>query len=253
MPTRKIPRFMISSRREACWACAEAATRKNAAARQVKNRIIGHSFAQYQTTADIEQRIVFAKEVFAIIRLTVFGYRACDAKRKRKRLHFAAVFPDQICSGASSDHFAFELLKSLPRLVLAIVHEPDGRIRRHGPADDRLGVFADRLIDVICAIVLAADGPFEADRRHRAGTDFLITVSLGPLGSDRLLLDCGFFRIAMGFRLIEDAGDGRQRMIGWVALTQNSTLRSTQPAGSEPRRQRRVPFLALEYGSVLSV
>src|SRR6202165_2747357 len=248
MPTRKVPRFTISSRREACWACAEPVTRKNAAARQVKNRIIGLSFAQYQTTADIEQRIVFAKELIAIIRLTAFGYRACDEKRKRERLHFAAVFPDQICSGASSDHFALELLKSLPRLVLAIVHEPDGRIRRHGPADDRLGVFADRLIDIICALGLAADGPFETDRRHRAGTDFPVTVSLGPLGSDRLLPHCGFFRIAMGCRWIEDAGDGRQRMIGWVALTQNFNLRSTQPAGSEPRRQCRVPFLALDCG-----
>src|ERR1700738_1048944 len=152
MPTRKIPRFTISSRREACWACAEAVTRKNAAVRQGKNRIMGLFFPQYQPTADIEQRIVFAKELIAIIRLAAFGYRACHAKRKRERLHFAAVFPDQICSGASSDQFAFELLKSLPRLVLAIVHEPDGRIRRHGPADDRLGVFAESLIAAICAL-----------------------------------------------------------------------------------------------------
>src|SRR5260370_41925542 len=114
-------------------------------------------------------------------------------------LNFAAVFPDQICSGAESDHFAFEPLKSLPRLVLAIVHESDGRIPRHRPADDRPRVFADRLIDIICAIVLAADGPFEADRRHRAGTDFLITVGFDPLVSNRLLPDLEVLPLALGF------------------------------------------------------
>src|ERR1700737_5351262 len=100
-----------------------------------------------------------------------------------ERLHFPAVFPDQIRCGASSNHFALELLKSLPRLALAIVHELDCRVTRHWPADDRCGILADRLVHIIFAIVLAADGPFETDRFHGAGTDFRGRVRLGALRS----------------------------------------------------------------------
>src|SRR3977135_833279 len=139
-----------------------------------------------------------------------------------ERLNFAAVFPDQICSSASSNHFVFELLKSPPRLALAIVHELDGRIPRHWPADDRRGIFADRLVHKTSALVLAPHGPFETDRFYGAGTDFRVTISLDQLRSDRPLFSRGLFRLAMGLRLILNAGDGRERVISRVALTQNS-------------------------------
>src|SRR5689334_24801116 len=42
MPTLNVPRPMISSRREGCWACADAAAR-NSAARQDRKRNIGLS------------------------------------------------------------------------------------------------------------------------------------------------------------------------------------------------------------------
>src|SRR4030081_2366894 len=146
-----------------------------------------------------------------------------DAMRWIERLNFAAVLPDQICSSASSNHFVFELLKSPPRLALATVHELDCRIPRHWPADRGRGIVADRLVHIIFAIVLAAHGPFETDRFYGAGTDFRVTVSLDQLRSDRPLFSRGLFRLAMGLRLILNAGDGRERVISRVALTQNST------------------------------
>src|ERR1700757_944912 len=38
MPTRNVPRFRISSSRDGCWACAEAATRRNVATRHDRTR-----------------------------------------------------------------------------------------------------------------------------------------------------------------------------------------------------------------------
>src|SRR3981081_3154382 len=92
-------------------------------------------------------------------------------------LNFAAVFPAQIGSSPSSNHFVFELLKSPPRLAFATVHELDGRIPRHWPADDRRGISADRLVHKIFAIVLAAHGPFETDRFYGAGNQLRVTIS----------------------------------------------------------------------------
>jgi hypothetical protein len=52
----------------------------------------------------------------------------------------------------------------------------------------------------------------------------VIAIGLNQLGSNRLFLDRSLLRLGMGFRLIEDAGDGRQRVIGRVALTQSFSL-----------------------------
>src|ERR1700726_1020711 len=153
------------------------------------------------------------------------------------RLHFAAVLADEICSGGAAGHFALELFKSPPRLVLAIVHEPDGRIAGHWPTGNRHGILANRLIDVIIAGALAAGGPFEPDRRHRTGTDLRVAVGLAQLRRERLVLDHGFFRLAMGFGLFENAGNGRKRIVGGVALTQNLGLRIEQ-RGRELRYRR---------------
>ena len=58
---------------------------------------------------------------------------------------------------------------AMPRGGLVVIDKPDRCILRHRSGDDRTGL-ADGLIDVIVAAGLA-DRPFEADRRHRPGTD----------------------------------------------------------------------------------
>src|SRR6266851_2673878 len=148
-------------------------------------------------------------------------------------LYLAGVFADQIRRGGSSGHFALEVLKSLPGLAFAIVNELDGGITGQWPADDRHGILADRLIHIILVMTVAADRPFESDRCNRARTDLLITTGLDQFGGDRLFLDCGFFRLAMEQRLIEDAGDSRERMISRVAFTHNLSLQITQYTGTE--------------------
>src|SRR5258708_14569993 len=91
------------------------------------------------------------------------------------RLHFAGVFADQFRRGASSGHLVFELLKSLPRLALAIVDEPDRGISRQRPADNRRGILANRFVDKLLVISLAADHPFETNRCTGSWPDLLIT------------------------------------------------------------------------------
>src|SRR5258708_20171793 len=81
---------------------------------------------------------------------------------------------------------------------------------------------------------LAADRPFETDRGNGAGADLLIATGLHHFGGDRLFLNRGLFRLAMVSRLIEDARNGSEHVIGRVASTQNfglQLLRDTQ----EPR------------------
>src|SRR6202023_1312282 len=124
--------------------------------------------------------------------------------------------------------FSLALVKPPPPLLPPIVHEPDGRIAGHWPTGNRHGILANRLIDVIIAGALAAGGPFEPDRRHRTGTDLRVAVGLAQLRRERLVLDHGFFRLAMGFGLFEYAGNGRKRLVGGVALTQHLGLRSAQ-------------------------
>src|SRR5580692_5596708 len=141
-----------------------------------------------------------------------------------EQLHFAAVCPDKIArGGAVSGHLAFQELEPPSRLAFAIVNEFDRGVPGQRPAQDRPGNRADRLIDVIFAIVLAADRPSETNRFDRAGTGFRVALGLNRLRIDRLSLNRDRFRLAMGCRLIEDAGDGRERIIGRVAVAQTST------------------------------
>ena len=95
--------------------------------------------------------------------------------------------------------FRFCLLESLLRLARAIVHKPDRLLRRQRTADDRRGILADRLVDKIFVIGLAANRPPEADRGHRAGADFRIAFGLDRFGRSRLLLDRGPARARDGF------------------------------------------------------
>src|SRR5229473_4968946 len=158
------------------------------------------------------------------------------------RLHFAGVFADQFRRGASSGHLVFELLKSFPRLALAIVDEPDRGISRQRSDDNRRGILANRFVDKVFVMSLAADRPFETDRGNGAGTDFPITTGLHHFGGDRLFLNRGLFRLAMVSRLIEDARNGREHAIGRVAFAQNfglQILRDTQEEG--------IPLLAPSF------
>jgi hypothetical protein len=49
-------------------------------------------------------------------------------------------------------------------------------------------------------------------------------------------------------RLIQDAGDSRERMIGRVAFTHSHSLQMMQYAGTGASLSAPVPFLALECG-----
>ena len=71
---------------------------------------------------------------------------------------------------ACAAHFALDSLEfQRARLALAVVDELDRGFLREGTGDDGLGVLADRLVDIIFAVIRAADRPFEADFRDRAG------------------------------------------------------------------------------------
>jgi hypothetical protein len=72
-----------------------------------------------------------------------------------------------------------------------------------------MGIFADGLIHEVLANALAADGPFDAYGFHGTGTNLRITVSFDPAGSIGPFINNGLFKLAMGARVIENAGDGR--------------------------------------------
>jgi hypothetical protein len=90
------------------------------------------------------------------------------APQRSIELEFAIVFAGEIRRRSSAGHFAFELLKSPLCLALAIVDQSYGCVCGHWRAANGYGV-ADCLIDVVFAILPAADRPFEADCRDRAG------------------------------------------------------------------------------------
>src|SRR3981081_188549 len=184
--------------------------------------------------------------------------RQWDSHRVRlssPELHLAGVFADQFRRGASSGHLVFELLKSFPRPALAIVDEPDRGISRPRPDDNGRAILHNVFVDKVFVMSLAADRPFETDRGNGAGTELLITTGLHHFGGDRLFLNRGLFRLAMVSRLIEDARNGREHVIGRVAFTQNfglQILRDTQQAGtplltpsSIPRPRMRLSFVDL--------
>jgi hypothetical protein len=169
--------------------------------------------------------------------------------RLADELDLAAASADQTSRRAAAGHFASERLEPLSRLALAVVHKLHRGIPGHRPGHHRRGIFTDRLVHVIFAIVGAAYRPLETDRRHRTGPKFVIAVGAAAFGGDRRIINRRPFRAAMGLRMIEDTGDGRQRMIGRVALTQDLSLQISGENGeSELRRWRWIPFLAREYG-----
>jgi hypothetical protein len=100
-------------------------------------------------------------------------------------------------------------------------------------------------VNVVLLAIAAMDRPFQADRLHRAGTDLAVAVGIGVIGHQRLFFDDGMFigcmdvldgrliaehdilgladdlRVADdedGLGVLQDAGDGRQRVVGRVDL-----------------------------------
>jgi hypothetical protein len=108
----------------------------------------------------------------------------------------------------------------------------------------------DGLIDEVVAIAGTADGPFEADGLHRSRADLVVAVTVGGYDRRRRFLDDGRFRRARGvddtrgFRVIENARDRRERMIGRVA--QGSILRANRFPAICPTPVRRAFFVASE-------
>ena len=89
----------------------------------------------------------------------------------------AAVLAGQIGGGAASGHLALQLLEAPACVAFAIVDHLDRGFPRHRAGDDRSGILADGLVDIVVAIV-EADRPLETDRGHRAGTVLGVSVRL---------------------------------------------------------------------------
>src|SRR5258708_9103194 len=101
----------------------------------------------------------------------IFWGRQEKPENRPGSLNLAAVLAHQIGGGAASRHFVPQLLEAQPRVTFAIVHELDRGILRHRPGHERGRVLADRLVDIIRAVILA-HRPFETDRSHRPWTEF---------------------------------------------------------------------------------
>src|SRR5581483_4685366 len=158
MPTRIVPRLMISSRREP-WvcACAELAVRRRAVTKHVRIR-----------------NIVFSGENYAG---DCTRYRAAAGIRKRAPGRLCVV---TISRRAAADHFAPDLLEAAMRIALALIDQLDRGLRAHRAADGhRHRAFADALVDEIFVMLAAADAPFEADRGHWARANFGVAIGFG--------------------------------------------------------------------------
>ena len=106
-----------------------------------------------------------------------------------------------------------------------------------GPVTMGIGILADGLVDIILAIV-EAHRPFETDRGHRSGTEPGVAVRLdAEEGSEGELPASLRWPTVLSdsrvrfFRLIENAGDGRKRMIGRVALSSQVQPPDRTPCG----------------------
>ena len=115
----------------------------------------------------------------------------------------------------------------------AIVDESDCGILRHRSATDGTGIIAEGLVHEVLVLGLPANAPFEAKRFHRTGTRLGIAVGLHLGGDIGFLFGSRLVRLAGRGLLVEDAGDGRERMVGRVALAQ---CFSPFLAGTSPER-----------------
>jgi len=151
-----------------------------------------------------------------------------------------------IGTGRASVHFAAEFLEALTRFGFAIVHQLDRRFLRHWSAGLGYRILADALVDEIFIVVGTADGPFETDRRDRAGADLRVAVGFRRHQARRRLGRSGVgwslfrrsFRCRRFFRrsffypaarpgTIEDACNRRQCMNRRVVMGQHQSSKKS--------------------------
>src|ERR1700743_1426591 len=108
--------------------------------------------------------------------------------------------------------------------MLTVIDELDRLVLGHRSRDDRRGAVADGLVDEVLAVVAEAGRPPEAQRGDRAGAELGIAVGLAGRERRRCRDLLGPFRLTTRLVLIEDACDGRKRLICRVALAQNRSL-----------------------------
>jgi len=139
----------------------------------------------------------------------------------------------------------------------SIVNRLDRGLAAHRAPRHGRRVLADGFVDeIFVVIVAAAYRPLETDRGHRPGTDLEIAVAIGLLGRERLVLDDGDgLLLGLALRLhgrivldsVTDAGDSRQRMVGWIAATHDQASGFALLHWNRcPRFSCRFPFLACE-------
>src|SRR5206468_7671000 len=99
----------------------------------------------------------------------------------------------------AAGHLALDAVEPRACLALARIDQPHRGVARHRPAGDRHRIVAHGLVDEIVAIVVAAHGPFEADRLQRTGAELGIALRLGHRrrGDHRL-----FGRLLLRYRRI---------------------------------------------------
>src|SRR5215813_11836057 len=126
MPTRSVPRLIISSRREVCWACADPMASTSKAARQYKILFIGLSFATQPAGTDAPYR-------------AVAGIRKCTQYGSNPGREGYASLPLLAPFSATlrPDHLASDLFEAPPRIPLTFVDELDCRVRAHRTNNDR--------------------------------------------------------------------------------------------------------------------
>ena len=147
-------------------------------------------------------------------------------------LDFAGVFPGRTRRRyVSSGHFAFDAFVPPPRRAFALVDESDRGILRHRSAADGHGIVANGFVHEIIAVVITPHRPFETDRLQRARTKLRISVGIALRGGGGRRPFCNnrSIRKRKRLRLVEDARDGRKRMICGVAFAQDAVSRIRPP------------------------
>ncbi len=135
---------------------------------------------------------------------------------------------------AVSAHFVLYLLETPTRITFSIIHQFDRGVPAQRPGDDGRGVRAKGLVNIVVAI-LKAHRPLESDGGQWAGAKLGISMGFNRRMRWRRLWDaCRSIRPALGFRHIENAGNGSKRMVGWVALTHGSGSGSSTSADGSP-------------------
>src|ERR1700761_6726839 len=197
---------MMSSSRVS-WACKELASRKKAAPSTARRRIIERSFVGYRSQPIYTERVC-AKETLLLLKI------------ERLRFSMSSIVWRSFIRAPPND-FTSEPLEPQDCFPFALSNQADRRSGRHRSCYDRQGMLPDGLVDIIVVIVFASHGPFETDRRHRAGTYLRIAGSLRRRRGRSLFLSSGDF-----WRVI-----GRINLAQKRNLQNRSCLSKTYPGG----------------------